>query len=77
MLWQRRPCSTFRITSQRGEWRHMDEGVRAIATWHPSAILRMPRQERRHTTYGELVRDLREVATVLAELVGDAMDAPA
>jgi len=51
----------------------MDEGVRAIATWHPSAVLRMPRQERRHTAYGELVRDLR----VLAGLVGDAMDAPA
>ena len=68
--------STFRITTQRGEWRHMDEGVRAIATWHPSAVLRMPRQERRHTAYGELVRDLSEVATALAGLAGDAMDAP-
>jgi uracil-DNA glycosylase len=61
--------STFRITSQRGQWRDMSEGVRGVATWHPSAVLRMPRKDRRDAAYAELVTDLREVAVALAGLV--------
>lgn len=57
--------STFRITSQRGAWHDMGEGVRGLATWHPSAVLRMPRKERRQQAYAELVADLHEVAVAL------------
>ncbi|WP_426702602.1 UdgX family uracil-DNA binding protein [Rhodanobacter sp. Col0626] len=62
---------SFRITSQRGEWHDLGEGVRGLATWHPSAVLRMPRQERRQQAYAELVADLREVAAAL-DSVGNA-----
>ena len=60
--------SMFRITRQRGQWRDMGEGVRGLATWHPSAVLRMPHQDRRDAAYAELVTDLREVAAALAVL---------
>jgi DNA polymerase len=58
----------FRITSERGKWKHLGDGVRGLATWHPSAVLRMPREERRHAAFAELVADLREVAATLASL---------
>ena len=58
----------FRITRQRGEWRELGQGVRGMATWHPSAVLRMPRPDRRHQAYAELVADLRDVVAVLAEI---------
>lgn len=61
----------FRITLQRGEWRDMGEGIRGFATWHPSAVLRMPRADRRDAAYAELVTDLREIAAALAALGGD------
>lgn len=61
----------FRITRQRGEWRDMGEGVRGFATWHPSAVLRMPRADRRDAAYAELVGDLREIAAALAALGDD------
>jgi uracil-DNA glycosylase family protein len=61
----------FRITLQRGEWRDMGEGVRGFATWHPSAVLRVPRPDRRDAAYAELVTDLREIAAALAALGDD------
>jgi uracil-DNA glycosylase len=60
--------STFRISSERGQWRDIGEGVRGIATWHPSAVLRTPRADRRDAAYAELVADLREVAAALVRL---------
>ena len=60
--------NAFRITRQRGEWRELGQGVRGMATWHPSAVLRMPRPDRRHQAYAELVADLRDVVAVLAEI---------
>lgn len=59
---------TFRIASQRGQWRDMGEGVRGVATWHPSAVLRMPHANRRDAAYAELVADLREVAAALVRI---------
>jgi uracil-DNA glycosylase len=50
--------NAFRITHERGKWRTLAPGVRALATWHPSAILRAP-PERRDELYGQLVQDLR------------------
>jgi DNA polymerase len=58
----------FRITGERGRWKRLGDDVRGLATWHPSAVLRMPREERRHEAFAELVADLRKVAGALAEL---------
>lgn len=52
----------FRITRERGEWRKLGEDVHGIATWHPSALLRMPDAQSRAAAFGELVEDLRKVA---------------
>jgi uracil-DNA glycosylase family protein len=58
----------FRITGERGRWKRLGDDVRGLATWHPSAVLRMPREERRHEAFAELVADLRKVAGALADL---------
>jgi uracil-DNA glycosylase family protein len=55
---------SFRVTKQRGEWFELDAGVGAVATIHPSAVLRA--QERRDEEYAGLVRDLRVMASRLA-----------
>jgi DNA polymerase len=36
----------FRLTAQRGQWQTMESGVRAFATYHPSAVLRQPPAQR-------------------------------
>ena len=33
---------TFKLTRQRGRWTSITPSVQGMATWHPSAILRMP-----------------------------------
>lgn len=58
--------NAFRITRERGAWRSLGEGTQGLATWHPSAVLRMPEEKRRHEAFAELVADLREVARALA-----------
>lgn len=55
--------STFSITRARGQWRQLAEGMRGLATWHPSAILRAPDEERRAELYQQLVADLGEIRT--------------
>jgi uracil-DNA glycosylase len=66
----------FRISTERGQWRDLGTQVRGFATWHPSAVLRMPREDSRHAAYAELVADLREVALALATLADEPV-APA
>jgi uracil-DNA glycosylase family protein len=51
---------SFRVTRSRGEWQQRGAGVRVLATWHPSAILRA--RDDREQRYRELVADLRRVA---------------
>jgi uracil-DNA glycosylase len=60
--------NAFRITSERGRWKQLGGDVRGLATWHPSAVLRMPKEERRHEAFAELVADLRKVAGALADI---------
>jgi DNA polymerase len=60
--------NAFRISTERGQWRDMGSHARGLATWHPSAVLRMPHQERRREAYDELVADLHKVAIALAAL---------
>jgi DNA polymerase len=47
----------FRVTKQRGEWFELPSGVWAMATVHPSAVLRA--EARREQELAGLVRDLR------------------
>lgn len=51
----------FRITSDRGRWHALGPETRALATWHPSAILRM-RSPEREQARAQLVADLRKAA---------------
>jgi DNA polymerase len=52
--------SQFRVTKQRGQWFELPSGIAALATIHPSAVLRA--QDRREEEYAGLVRDLTVIA---------------
>ena len=47
----------FRLSRGRGRWHDIGPDTRALATWHPSAILRMP-GPRREAARAQLVADL-------------------
>ncbi len=51
----------FRLTAERGQWRPLDERTDAMASWHPSAVLRM-REPERSATRALLLADLKAVA---------------
>ncbi|HEV8474429.1 MAG TPA: UdgX family uracil-DNA binding protein [Methylomirabilota bacterium] len=55
---------SFRVTRERGRWVPSRRAPRVLATVHPSAILRMPDEER-HAEMEAFVRDLRPVAALL------------
>ena len=61
----------FRVTRERGQWRELPGRVRGIASWHPSAVLRMP-GGRREAGYRELVEDLGKVAEAVMAADGAA-----
>jgi uracil-DNA glycosylase family 4 len=48
----------FRLLEQRGQWRTLDNGIRAFATVHPSYLLRLPDERERVQAIGDFVRDL-------------------
>lgn len=50
----------FRLTAERGQWRALDARTQAMASWHPSAILRM-REPERTATRALLLEDLHSV----------------
>ena len=52
--------SSFSITRERGQWRRLGPANEAFATFHPSAILRTP-DEQRTAMCRQLVQDLSEV----------------
>jgi DNA polymerase len=54
----------FRVTKQRGDWFELPGGVWAIATIHPSAVLRAE-DEQRDEYFEGLVHDLRLMRTKL------------
>jgi len=56
----------FRVTRQRGEVVDSDFGVPAIATVHPSSILRAE-EEDREAEYAAFVDDLRAIAGFVKE----------
>jgi uracil-DNA glycosylase family protein len=53
----------FRVTKDRGQWIDLPTGVAALATIHPSAVLRS--QDRRDEEFAGLVADLRTITTRL------------
>ncbi|KRG43647.1 DNA polymerase [Stenotrophomonas panacihumi] len=59
----------FRLAAQRGQWQRMESGVRAFATYHPSAVLRQPPRQR------DAWRQM--LAADLALLQGEPLPAPA
>jgi uracil-DNA glycosylase family protein len=54
----------YRVTKDRGALLPYAEGIRAVITTHPSAVLRMP-GEKRAAAFAELVADLRVAAAAL------------
>lgn len=53
---------TFSVSRQRGELINSPLARYAIATVHPSSILRAPDQEARHTQMKAFINDLRKIA---------------
>jgi uracil-DNA glycosylase family protein len=60
--------AAFRVTRERGVPRETQWAPFTLATYHPSALLRMPDEESRHRAYSEFVSDLQRVAKHLASL---------
>jgi uracil-DNA glycosylase len=58
---------SFRLLEQRGRWQQTAAGMRALATVHPSYLLRL-RDADREPAYRAFVRDLR----LVADLAGNA-----
>lgn len=56
--------NAFRLTRERGSLRPIGADTRALATWHPAAILRADPQQRERMR-AELVSDLRKAAGLL------------
>lgn len=57
----------FRVTEMRGQWLESEMGARAMATIHPSAILRTP-SDLRDAEYRDFVSDLSIVANEIRGL---------
>jgi DNA polymerase len=49
---------TFRLMRQRGEWIELESGARAMATVHPSYLLRLREEGERERAYAQFLRDL-------------------
>lgn len=62
--------STFRITRQRGEWLESEWSELTMATFHPSAVLRVPTSEDRQRMRDTLVHDLKLASERAAEDAG-------
>lgn len=56
---------SFRVTRSRGELLEVEFAPAAVATVHPSAILRAPEDEDRAQAFADLVADLGPVAAAL------------
>jgi len=52
----------FRITQQHGQWQSIESCESCMATWHPSAVLRVPDSSARQQMRSELVADLAKAA---------------
>ena len=50
--------TAFRVTRQRGQWQTLEDGTLAVATVHPSSVLRQRGDAARHAAYRAFVADL-------------------
>jgi DNA polymerase len=50
--------SAFRLMAQRGQWLDLPDGRKALATVHPSYLLRLPDHDAREAGFADFVRDL-------------------
>ncbi|RZA32070.1 MAG: uracil-DNA glycosylase [Lysobacteraceae bacterium] len=57
----------FRLTAGRGQWQPLSDTLQGMATWHPSAVLRMPAPGRERAR-AELFADLAALADGLARI---------
>ena len=55
----------FRVSRQRGEFVESDLAEHAVATVHPSSILRAPDEKTRHAEMARFIADLKKVAKVI------------
>ena len=60
----------FRVTKSRGQLLEGTDSRWVLATYHPSAVLRAPDEERRHQMHDELIADLAVVARAMKEVAG-------
>jgi uracil-DNA glycosylase family protein len=60
--------SSFRVTRERGKLKHTLEGLPALATYHPAAILRTPDSDARRRMRDELISDLTRAVEHLEHL---------
>ena len=56
---------SFRVTQHRGELIESPDGLRIVATVHPSSILRASTDEARHDEMQRFIQDLKQVRAVL------------
>ena len=57
--------ASFRLMAQRGQWLDLPDGARAMATVHPSYLLRLPDEQARDEGYAQFVRDLSLMRNLL------------
>jgi DNA polymerase len=55
----------FKVSRQRGQWVTSPWATHAVATVHPSSILRAPDEESRHAEYARFVADLKKIALLI------------
>ncbi len=60
--------SAYRVTKERGIFVQNSWAPHVTSTVHPSAILRAPDEEQRHTEYQKLVEDLKKVRRLCEKL---------
>ena len=57
----------FRLTAERGKWKSLGGGRHAMATWHPSSLLRMP-PPGRERAHQEFFADIESLAKAMRPL---------
>ncbi len=60
--------NAFRVTKERGVPRETQWAPFTLATYHPSALLRMPDEAAREQAYDDFLSDLKIVAKHLGSL---------
>lgn len=57
--------TSFRLMAQRGQWLELATGGKAMATVHPSYLLRLPGHDEREQAYAQFVQDVASMKVFL------------